>query len=38
MKVDLLLLTMPDNGYWALGKQAGKACNIGKKLMNLAGK
>ncbi|OPY28447.1 MAG: FMN reductase (NADH) RutF [Methanocella sp. PtaU1.Bin125] len=37
-KVDPLLLTMPDNGYWALGERAGKAWSDGKKLMSNAGK
>jgi flavin reductase (DIM6/NTAB) family NADH-FMN oxidoreductase RutF len=37
-KVDPLLLTMPDNGYWTIGDRAGKAWNDGRKLMNAAGK
>lgn len=37
-KVGPLLLTMPDNSYWTLGKQVGKAWNDGKKLMRPAGK
>ncbi|HMK46794.1 MAG TPA: flavin reductase family protein [Methanocella sp.] len=32
-KINPLLLTMPDNTYWALGAQAGRAWNDGKKLM-----
>jgi flavin reductase (DIM6/NTAB) family NADH-FMN oxidoreductase RutF len=32
-KIKPLLLTMPDNNYWTLGKQAGKAWNDGKTLM-----
>jgi flavin reductase (DIM6/NTAB) family NADH-FMN oxidoreductase RutF len=32
-KIKPLLLTMPDNHYWTLGKQAGKAWNDGKTLM-----
>jgi flavin reductase (DIM6/NTAB) family NADH-FMN oxidoreductase RutF len=31
-KIRPLLLTMPDNHYWALGEQAGKAWSDGKKL------
>jgi hypothetical protein len=34
IKVDPLLLRMPDNGYWTIGDRAGKAWNDGKKLMN----
>jgi len=26
-----LLLSMPDNSYWTVGKYVGKAWNIGKK-------
>jgi flavin reductase (DIM6/NTAB) family NADH-FMN oxidoreductase RutF len=37
-KVRPMLLTMPDNGYWTIGEQVGKAWNDGKKLMNIAGK
>jgi flavin reductase (DIM6/NTAB) family NADH-FMN oxidoreductase RutF len=37
-KVDPLLLTMPDNGYWTIGDRAGKSWNDGKKLMNATGK
>jgi flavin reductase (DIM6/NTAB) family NADH-FMN oxidoreductase RutF len=37
-KVDPLLLTMPDNGYWTIGDRVGKAWNDGRKLMNAAGK
>ena len=37
-KVDPLLLTMPDNGYWAIGDRVGKAWNDGKKLMSASGK
>jgi flavin reductase (DIM6/NTAB) family NADH-FMN oxidoreductase RutF len=32
-KVNPLLLTMPDNGYWSIGDRVGKAWNDGKKLM-----
>ena len=32
-KINPLLLTMPDNHYWTLGPQAGKAWHDGKKLM-----
>jgi flavin reductase (DIM6/NTAB) family NADH-FMN oxidoreductase RutF len=31
-KMNPLLLTMPDNSYWTVGKFAGKAWSIGKKL------
>lgn len=37
-KVDPLLLTMPDNGYWTIGERVGKAWNDGKKLMSATGK
>jgi flavin reductase (DIM6/NTAB) family NADH-FMN oxidoreductase RutF len=37
-KVNPLLLTMPDNGYWTIGERAGNAWSDGKKLMNKAGK
>ncbi len=30
-KVDPLLLTMPDNNYWAVGERIGKAWSEGKK-------
>jgi flavin reductase (DIM6/NTAB) family NADH-FMN oxidoreductase RutF len=36
-KVRPLLLTMPDNGYWALGDRVGKAWSDGKKFMNITG-
>lgn len=32
-EIDPLLLTMPDNRYWTLGKHAGDAWSAGKKLM-----
>jgi flavin reductase (DIM6/NTAB) family NADH-FMN oxidoreductase RutF len=32
-KVDPLLLTMPDNGYWTLGDRVGKAWSDGRKLV-----
>lgn len=32
-KISPFTLTMPDNSYWAVGPQAGKAWNDGKKLM-----
>ena len=32
-KVNPLLLTMPDNGYWTVGERAGKAWSDGRKLM-----
>ena len=31
-KISPFTLTMPDNNYWEVGKHAGKAWNIGKKL------
>lgn len=31
-KMNPLVLTMPDNQYWSVGKMVGKAWNIGKKL------
>jgi len=31
-KIDPLFLTMPDNNYWTLGENAGKAWDVGKKL------
>jgi len=31
-KIRPFTLTMPDNSYWAIGDQVGKAWNIGKKL------
>lgn len=31
-KIDPLFLTMPDNNYWTLGENVGKAWNAGKKL------
>ncbi|HUL62821.1 MAG TPA: flavin reductase family protein [Methanocella sp.] len=37
-KVDPLLLTMPDNGYWTLGARVGKAWSDGKRLMKAADK
>jgi flavin reductase (DIM6/NTAB) family NADH-FMN oxidoreductase RutF len=32
-KINPLLLTMPDNHYWLIGKEAGHAWSDGKKLM-----
>ena len=32
-KIDPFTLTMPDNHYWHIGENAGKAWGIGKKLM-----
>lgn len=32
-KADYLMLTIPDNTYWALGDAVGNAWNIGKNLM-----
>jgi flavin reductase (DIM6/NTAB) family NADH-FMN oxidoreductase RutF len=37
-KVNPLLLTMPDNGYWTVGDRVGKAWNDGKKLMSASRK
>ena len=31
-KINPLVLTMPDNNYWTIGENAGKAWNIGKSL------
>lgn len=31
-KVNPFTLTMPDNNYWSLGENLGKAWNIGKNL------
>lgn len=31
--VDPLLLTMPDNTYWGLGEERGKAWSVGRSLM-----
>lgn len=31
-KINPLLLTMPDNNYWALGENVGKAWEVGKEL------
>lgn len=33
-KVNPFTLTMPDNNYWSLGENLGKAWNIGKSLKN----
>jgi flavin reductase (DIM6/NTAB) family NADH-FMN oxidoreductase RutF len=30
-KMDPFVLTMPDNTYWSVGEQAGKAWSIGKE-------
>ena len=32
-EIDPLLLTMPENRYWTLGKYAGDAWSAGKNLM-----
>ena len=32
-KMNLMILTMPDNHYWAVGQPVGDAWNIGKKLV-----
>ena len=32
-KINAFTLTMPDNSYWSVGKKAGAAFNIGKKLI-----
>lgn len=34
-KIDPLLLTMPDNNYWTLGKSVGRAWKSGKGLRNV---
>lgn len=31
-KINPFLLTMPDNNYWSIGKNIGKAWNAGKKI------
>jgi len=31
-KIDPLFLTMPDNRYWFVGREAGKAWGAGKKV------
>jgi flavin reductase (DIM6/NTAB) family NADH-FMN oxidoreductase RutF len=33
-KMNPLILTMPDNKYWNVGENVGRAWNIGKKLIN----
>ena len=33
-KVNPFTLTMPDNHYWSVGENLGKAWNIGKNLKN----
>ena len=33
-KINPAVLTMPDNNYWAVGENIGKAWNIGKNLKN----
>ena len=32
MKMNLMILTMPDNNYWAVGERVGEAWKIGKRL------
>jgi flavin reductase (DIM6/NTAB) family NADH-FMN oxidoreductase RutF len=32
-KMNLMILTMPDNHYWVIGEQVGNAWSIGKKLI-----
>lgn len=32
-KINPLLLTMPDNNYWSIGKNEGKAWSVGRKLI-----
>jgi flavin reductase (DIM6/NTAB) family NADH-FMN oxidoreductase RutF len=32
-KMNLMILTMPDNNYWAIGEHVGDAWNIGKRLL-----
>jgi len=34
VKINPLVLTMPDNNYWTVGPQAGRAWGAGKKLKN----
>ena len=31
-KVDPFMLTMPDNGYWRIGENVGKAWSVGRKV------
>ena len=31
-RIDPFTLTMPDNGYWRIGENVGKAWAIGKKV------
>jgi flavin reductase (DIM6/NTAB) family NADH-FMN oxidoreductase RutF len=38
MKMKPFLLTMPDNNYWAIGENLGKAWNIGKKFRSTKNK
>jgi hypothetical protein len=33
-KVNPFTLTMPDNNYWSLGENLGKAWTLGKRLKN----
>jgi hypothetical protein len=33
-KVNPFILTMPDNNYWSLGENLGKAWTLGKSLKN----
>jgi hypothetical protein len=31
-EIDPLLLTMPDNSYWKIGKYLGCACKVGRNI------
>lgn len=37
-RLDPLLLTMPDNGYWRLGERAGQAWSVGKAFKRSEGR
>ena len=36
-KVNPFLLTMPDNNFWSIGENVGKAWNSGRKVMRIQG-
>jgi flavin reductase (DIM6/NTAB) family NADH-FMN oxidoreductase RutF len=36
-KVNPFLLTMPDNNFWSIGENVGKAWNSGRKIMRIQG-
>ena len=37
LKINPLMLTMPDNNYWTVGDHAGRAWEVGKKLKKVSG-